>query len=182
MHKHRSQGPDIRSFCLLIAEFQPFCRLEHLPILGHTIMFGGELQIGQFPRAPPLKNPAHAPVVIYLSRAQVMYLHVSTSQRARVMYLHVSTSQSAHVMNLPVSTSQRAQVMYLPVSTSQRAPVMYNVQACAGHVFTCLNVPECAGHVPRRGHNLVIVQKPAAGQVTEKLREKRSRKNATHFS
>ena len=128
-----------------------------------------ELQIGQFPRAPPLKNPAHAPVVIYLSRAQVMYLHVSTSQRARVMYLHVSTSQSAHVMNLPVSTSQRAQVMY-------------NVQACAGHVFTCLNVPECAGHVPRRGHNLVIVQKPAAGQVTEKLREKRSRKNATHFS
>ena len=169
MHKHRSQGPDIRVFCQLIAEFQPFCRLEHLPILGHTIMFGGELQIGQFPRAPPLKNPAHAPVVIYLSRAQVMYLHVSTSQRARVMYLHVSTSQSAHVMNLPVSTSQRAQVMY-------------NVQACAGHVFTCLNVPECAGHVPRRGHNLVIVQKPAAGQVTEKLREKRSRKNATHFS
>ena len=134
MHKHRSQGPDIRSFCQLIAEFQPFCRLEHLPILGHTIMFGRELQIGQFPRAPPLKNPAHAPVVIYLSRAQVMYLHVSTSQRARVMYLHVSTSQSAHVMNLPVSTSQRAQVMYLPVSTSQRAPVMYNVQACAGYV------------------------------------------------
>ena len=156
MHKPRSQEPDIRSFCQLIAEFQPFCRLEHLPILGHTIMFGGELQIGQFPRAPPLKNPAHAPVVIYLSRAQVMYLHVSTSQ-------------SAHVMNLPVSTSQRAQVMY-------------NVQACAGHVFTCLNVPECAGHVPGRGHNLVIVQKPAAGQVTEKLREKRSRKNATHFS
>jgi hypothetical protein len=43
---------------------------------------------------------------------------------------------------------------------------------CLRKKFTCLHIPECAGHIPRGGHNLIVVQKPTAGQVTENKKTK----------
>ena len=42
---------------------------------------------------------------------------------------------------------------------------------------TCLHVPECTGHVPTASHNLLVIQKPTAGEVTAKQQFQSYNKN-----